>query len=148
VHVHTKWTDAAGHKKSPSRKRDVIELLDAAVAPHVDGLLASGAVVCLTTDHQTPSSGPLYHSGGSVPVAIAGGVAGRDDVARFSERGCDAGTLGPILGSDLMPLLLDCADRSAFLAERYTAEPCLGTAAPDRVVPLAPMEADSAWGID
>jgi 2,3-bisphosphoglycerate-independent phosphoglycerate mutase len=138
VHVHTKWTDTAGHKKSPTRKREVIELLDAAVSPHVDALLASGAVVCLTTDHQTPSSGPLYHSGGSVPIAIAGGVAGRDDVARFSERGCGTGALGSIWGSDLMPLLLDCADRSAFLAERYTAEPCLGTAAPDRVVPLSP----------
>jgi 2,3-bisphosphoglycerate-independent phosphoglycerate mutase len=138
VHVHTKWTDTAGHRKSPSRKREVIELLDAAVAPHVEALLASGAVVCLTTDHQTPSSGPLYHSGGSVPIAVTGGVAGRDDVARFSERGCGAGALGSILGGDLMPLLLDCADRSAFLAERYTGEPCMGTAAVDQVVPLAP----------
>jgi 2,3-bisphosphoglycerate-independent phosphoglycerate mutase len=140
VHVHTKWTDTAGHKKSPVRKREVIELLDAAVALHVEALLASGAVVCLTTDHQTPSSGPLYHSGGSVPIAIAGGVAGRDEVARFSERGCGTGALGSIRGDDLMPLLLDCADRSAFLAERYTGEPCMGTAAADRVVPLAPED--------
>jgi 2,3-bisphosphoglycerate-independent phosphoglycerate mutase len=141
VHVHTKWTDTAGHKKSPSRKREVIDLLDAATRPHVEALLSGGAVVCLTTDHQTPSSGPLYHSGGSVPIAITGGVAGRDDVVRFSEKGCGAGSLGSVRGEDLMPLLLDCADRSAFLAERYTSEPCLGTAAPDRVVPLAADEA-------
>jgi 2,3-bisphosphoglycerate-independent phosphoglycerate mutase len=138
VHVHTKWTDTAAHKKIPERKREVIELLDAAFAPNVDALIQSGAVVCVTADHQTPSSGPLYHSGGAVPVLIRGGVAGRDHVTTFSERGCLGGSLGHIRGSDLMPLLLDCADRSAFMAERYTAVECLGTARDDDVVPLRP----------
>lgn len=137
VHVHSKWPDRAGHRKSPERKRDVAELLDAALAPHITRLLSGDVVVCATADHQTPSSGPLYHSGGAVPLLISGGVAGRDDVVSFGERSCRAGMLGHIDGIDLMPLLLDCADRSAFLgAERYTAEECLGTASPDMTVSL------------
>lgn len=139
VHVHSKWPDMAGHRKVPSRKREVAEALDAAFEPHLSRLLESGHVVCVTADHQTPASGPLYHSGGAVPMLVCGGVAGTDAVARFSEASCGAGSLGHVWGSDLMPLLLDCADRSAFLgAERYTAEKCLGTPREELVVALQP----------
>ncbi len=131
VHAHTKLPDDVGHRKSPARKRDIMEALDAAIAPHLERLLAGDIVVCVTADHQTPSSGPLYHAGGPVPLLVAGGAAWHDDVSRFAERECIKGCLGAIHGSDLMPLLLDCAERSAFLgAERYTAESCLGTASP------------------
>lgn len=137
AHVHTKQPDEAGHHKNPERKREVIELLDRALAPHLDRLLAGDLVVCITADHQTPSSGPLYHSGGAVPLLIVGGAAGRDGVAEYAERACRAGALGTINGAGLMPLMLDCADRSAFLgAERYTAEPCLGTASGSTVQAL------------
>ena len=134
VHVHSKWPDRAGHRKSPERKREVTELLDAALAPHLERLASGEHVVCCTADHQTPASGPLYHSGGAVPLLVCGGAAGRDAVTSFGERFCNEGMLGHLRGSDLMPLLLDCAERSAFLgAERYTADPCLGTALPDSV---------------
>ncbi len=137
VHVHSKWPDMAGHRKSPQRKREVAELLDAAFAPHMERLLADDIVVCVTADHQTPASGPLYHSGGAVPLLVCGGAAGRDGVGGFGERSCLDGSLGHILGGDLMPLLLDCAERSAFLgAERYTAEKCFGTPGADRIVAL------------
>lgn len=138
VHVHSKWPDMAGHRKFPERKREVLELLDASLAPYVDRLLDERIVVCVTTDHQTPCSGPLYHSGGAVPLMISGGAAGRDAVGEFGERACREGLLGHLRGWELMPLLLDCAERSAFLgAERYTAEKCLGTARDTQIVRLA-----------
>lgn len=127
VHVHTKWTDSAGHRKCPSRKVEVIELLDAAIAPHLDRLLRGDLVVAVTGDHATPSDGPLYHSGEAVPLLLAGGAAGKDGVVSFGENACVAGSLGHIWGRDVMPLMLNAADRSAFLAERYSVEPCLGT---------------------
>lgn len=128
VHVHTKWPDRAGHRKSPARKREVLEALDSAIGPHLERLVADDLVVCVTADHQTPSSGPLYHSGGAVPILVTGGAAGRDPVVRFGESSCAAGALGHMLGTDLMPLLLDCADRSAFAgAERYSTVDCAGT---------------------
>ena len=131
IHVHTKWPDRAGHSKSPARKRDVLEALDSAISAHLDRLVREDLVVCVTADHQTPASGPLYHSGGAVPVLLCGVASGRDEVDRFGERYCRQGSLGHFQGCDLMPLLLDCAERSAFLgAERYTSVSCLGT--PDR----------------
>jgi len=142
VHVHTKWPDQASHRKSPSRKREVIETLDAAIAPHLERLLSGDLVVAVTGDHATPSSGPLYHSGEAVPVLLAGGAAGRDDVSVFGERDCLRGALGHIAGRDLMPLMLNAADRAAFLAERYTAEPCLGTPRSEDVVPLGTTQDD------
>lgn len=129
VHVHTKWPDVVAHRKSPERKRQVMEALDAAFEPHLERLCRGDALVCVTADHQTPSSGPLYHSGGAVPLLMTGGASGRDEVARFAERDCRTGALGHIHGTDLMPLLLDQAERSGFMgAERYTAHRCLGTA--------------------
>ncbi|MCE5204198.1 MAG: phosphoglycerate mutase [Actinomycetia bacterium] len=128
VHVHTKWPDHAGHRKSPALKRDLIEALDSAVSAHLERLVRDDLVVCVTADHQTPASGPLYHSGGAVPLVICGGASGRDHVERFGERYCREGALGHLWGRDLMPLLLDTAERSAFLgAERYTRVACLGT---------------------
>jgi len=137
AHVHSKWPDMAGHRKSPQRKREVAESLDAALAPHMERLLDDGLVVCVTADHQTPASGPLYHSGGAVPLLVCGGAAGRDGVEAFGESGCMSGALGHVLGQDLMPLLLDCAERSAFLgAERYTAHRCFGTPSPEHIAAL------------
>ena len=137
VHVHTKWPDRAGHRKSPLRKREVAELLDNAFAPHLPALLKTTHVVCVTADHQTPSSGPLYHSGGAVPLLVRGGAVGADAVSRFAESTCISGAMGHIAGTDLMPLLLDCADRSAFLgAERYTQQPCMGTARVEDIATL------------
>lgn len=141
VHVHTKWPDRAAHRKSPRRKREVAETLDALFAPHMERLLAGDLVVCVTADHQTPSSGRLYHSGGAVPLLICGGTTARDRIASFSEHTCVDGGLGYVHGSDLMPLLIDCADRSVLLgAERYTAHPCLGTPAAESLVALKPTQ--------
>jgi 2,3-bisphosphoglycerate-independent phosphoglycerate mutase len=136
VHVHTKWPDHAGHEKSPTLKRDVLQTLDEAIAVHLERLLAGDLVVVVTGDHGTPASGPLYHSGDAVPLLVCGGAAGRDGVAAFRERDCLHGALGHVTGRDLMPLALNAADRTAFLAERYTAEPCLGTAPAGDIVAL------------
>jgi 2,3-bisphosphoglycerate-independent phosphoglycerate mutase len=141
VHVHSAWPDRAGHRKSPSRKREVVELLDAAFSPNLSTLLGAGHVVCVAADHQTPSSGPLYHSGGAVPILVCGAASGTDSVTRFDESACGRGALGHLRGADLMPLLLDCAERSAFLgAERYTAVQCLGTPRDEDVVTLGPTK--------
>lgn len=141
VHVHTKEPDEAGHRKDPAHKRDVVAALDAVLEMHLPALGSGELVVCVTADHQTPSSGSLYHSGGAVPLLITGGQAGRDGTMGFAEDVCEKGSLGHIHGRDLMPLLLDCADRSAFLgAERYTAEQCLGVARADQVLALRAVE--------
>ncbi len=121
VHAHTKAPDHAAHKKDPARKRDVIEQLDAALGVLVrERVWERDIVVAVTADHATPSAGPLYHSGEAVPLVILGGSAGADDVTAFGERACTRGMLGTLRGSDLMPLLLNAADRCVSTGERFT----------------------------
>jgi 2,3-bisphosphoglycerate-independent phosphoglycerate mutase len=136
VHVHTKRTDQAGHTKDPAHKAAVIEAVDRALGPLV-GLAERGeAVIVVAPDHQTPSAGPLYHGGGAVPVLIAGGVSGADGVTAFGETACAGGSLGVVRGRDVLPLALDAADRSAFLADRVTGHVALGVQRPERLRPL------------
>jgi 2,3-bisphosphoglycerate-independent phosphoglycerate mutase len=118
VFCHQKTTDAAGHTKDPAVKRDTIEALDAAL----DGLrpLVSRAIVCITGDHATPASPDVIHSGDPVPLLVAGPGVRADAVQRFGELDFAAGILGQLRGPDLMPVLLNAADRPLFLGSRPT----------------------------
>jgi 2,3-bisphosphoglycerate-independent phosphoglycerate mutase len=118
VFCHQKTTDAAGHTKDPDVKRRTIEELDAALEGV--GPLASRAIVCLTGDHATPASPDVIHSGDPVPLVVAGPGVGADRVERFGERDCAGGILGHLRGPDLMPVLLNAADRPLFLGSRPT----------------------------
>ena len=137
AHVHTKVPDHAGHRKDPAHKRDRIAELDRALARLVRGRAwGRDLVIAVTGDHATPSSGPLYHSGEGVPLLVVGGAAGRDSVTAFGEGASRSGLLGQLRGVDLMPVLLMAADRSRFLAERFTADERFGTIGRDDLTPL------------
>jgi len=140
VHLHTKRTDMAGHRKDPARKAEVIEAIDRALGPIVERVAAGTLVVAVTPDHQTPSAGPLYHGGGAVPLVIAGGVTGSDDVDSYGELAAARGALGTLRGIDVLPLALDAADRSAFLADRMTGHLSLGMPRPEDLSPLRATE--------
>ncbi|MGE4029079.1 MAG: phosphoglycerate mutase, partial [Thermoleophilia bacterium] len=113
VHVHTKATDEAGHTKLPHAKRDAIEQIDAGLAPLLD--LCDDAVVAVTGDHATPSTGAVLHTGDPTPFVIAGGAVRPDAVEGFGERPARAGDLGVLAARDVLPLMLSAADRPAFL---------------------------------
>jgi 2,3-bisphosphoglycerate-independent phosphoglycerate mutase len=119
VFSHLKATDAAGHTKDPAVKQRTIELLDAEL---VD-LPTGRAIVCLTGDHATPAYPDVIHSGDPVPIVVAGPGVRADPVDSFGELYCSRGILGQIRGPDLMPLLLNAADRPLFLGSRPTPFP-------------------------
>jgi 2,3-bisphosphoglycerate-independent phosphoglycerate mutase len=114
--VHVKSADVAGHTKDPEAKKRAIELLDSAL----DRLPTDRAAVCVTGDHCTPASPDVIHSGDPVPFVLAGPGVRADAVARFGELDCAAGILGHLRGPDMMPVLLNAADRPLFLGSRPT----------------------------
>ena len=116
VYVHDKRIDEAGHTKDPNVKREAAELLDAAFT----NLPVDRAIVCVTGDHATPASPNVIHSGDPVPLVVAGPGVRADGVTSFGERDCAAGILGHLRGPDLMPVLLNAADRPLFLGSRPT----------------------------
>ena len=116
VYVHDKRVDEAGHTKDPQAKQRAIEQLDA----QLQDLPTDRAIVCVTGDHATPASPEVIHSGDPVPLLVAGpGVRG-DAVTSFGELDCAHGILGHLRGPDLMPVLLNAADRPLFLGSRPT----------------------------
>ena len=123
VHVHTKAVDEAAHRKDPQQKKDVISLLDrgldelAQKLQHRDDIL-----VAVAADHSTPSGSVLVHSGEPVPVIICGPHVRRDSVRQFDEIAAAGGCLGTLRGKEMLAMLLNYVNRSAFYNHRLGPE--------------------------
>jgi 2,3-bisphosphoglycerate-independent phosphoglycerate mutase len=116
VLCHVKSADAAGHTKDPRQKQAMIEILDGAFGD----LPTDRAIVCLTGDHATPAYPDVIHSGDPVPFVVAGPGVRADRVREFGESTCADGIFGQLRGPDMMPVLLNAADRPLFLGSRPT----------------------------
>ena len=113
IHVHTKAPDEAAHTKDPDAKRTVIESLDRGIGEAIGPFMDDPEVlIVVTADHSTPSSGPLIHSGESVPLTFSGRGVRRDRVRRFDEVSVAPGALGGVRCKELMYLILNHLDRS------------------------------------
>ena len=113
VHVHTKAPDEAAHTKDPQFKKQIIESLDKGIGKVIRPLMEDPDVLLIVTaDHSTPSSGPLIHSGETVPLTFFGRGIRRDRVSRFDEVSVSPGALGSVRGKELMYLILNHLDRS------------------------------------
>ncbi|MCL5788591.1 MAG: 2,3-bisphosphoglycerate-independent phosphoglycerate mutase [Candidatus Marsarchaeota archaeon] len=108
VFVHFKATDSAGHDRDPEGKVEMVEKLDELVGRVLDGLRGD-EVVCVTGDHSTPVD-IGEHTADPVPLLVhAQDVYG--DGERFTEAGSAFGRLGRLNGSQLMPVLMNQANR-------------------------------------
>lgn len=123
VHVHVKATDEAAHTKRPAFKRDVIEATDAGLAMLPE--LATRAVVAVTGDHASPSTGSLLHSGDPTPFVVAAPGLRPDAVQQFGERHALAGEAGRLRADDVLPYLAGLANRPFFLGHRPGARQTL-----------------------
>jgi 2,3-bisphosphoglycerate-independent phosphoglycerate mutase len=135
VFCHLKAPDEAGHSKDPATKRNTIAAIDGALGD-LDARFAQ-EIVCVTGDHATPTSPEVIHSGDPVPFVVAGPGVRSDTVAAFGELDYAQGILGHLTGADVMPVLLNAADRPLFLGSRPTPTP-FAAGAPTDVEPLAP----------
>ena len=113
IHVHTKAPDMASHTKNPYAKIAAIEALDSGLGKVVGSLLNDReALIIITSDHSTPSSGKLIHSGEPVPLLIVGQGVRRDSIESFDEVNCAGGALGFVRGKEFMYLVLNYLDRA------------------------------------
>jgi len=88
---------------------EMIEAADTSFfGPLLEIVEMNDIVMTITADHST-SCLIKAHSSHPVPLAIVGGGVDRDDVDRFSEAGCEGGSIGVIKGEELMPILVDLA---------------------------------------
>lgn len=111
VHVHTKVPDEASHTKDYRNKVKGIEALDQGIGRALGSLLNDEIILIITSDHSTPSSGPLIHSGEPVPITMVGKGIRCDNIQHFNEVDCAGGALGFVQGRDLMYMVLNALDR-------------------------------------
>ncbi len=113
IHVHTKTPDEASHTKDPLAKKRVIEALDRGIGKAIKGFKDDPeTLIIVTADHSTPSSGPLIHSGETVPITFFGEGVRRDYVNQYDEISVASGALGIVRGKELMYLILNYLDRA------------------------------------
>ncbi len=106
-YIHLKGPDEPGHDGNCIKKRDVISAIDkyffGNLLPKVD---IQNTLFCVTADHATPCVLKV-HSDTPVPIILSGGPVGDENIAKFCERECAAGSLGTLeFGYELMPRLM------------------------------------------
>lgn len=116
VHVHTKATDEAGHRKDPLHKVAVIEACDAALSPLLE--LSESVSIIVTGDHATPSVTSMLHSGDPTPLLMCGPDVRPDAVGTFGESSCGQGALGQLRASDIAPVIFANARRPFFIGHQ------------------------------
>ena len=110
VVVNVKAADLCGHDGKASEKIKVIERMDQMMG-HLKAHLPQDVIVAITADHSTPCA-IKDHSGDPVPLTIFGEGIRVDEVPHFDERSVARGSLGRVQGRDLMPILLNQANRT------------------------------------
>jgi 2,3-bisphosphoglycerate-independent phosphoglycerate mutase len=110
VLMNVKMADIASHDSDPQQKMEVISLIDSMIGI-LRKELSSDMVVAITADHCTPII-VGDHSGDPVPLIVWSADGVRDCVTRYDESSCLLGGLGRIRGVNLLPILLDKANRS------------------------------------
>jgi len=110
VLLNIKATDIVSHDGDAKGKVQIIERLDEMV-----GILRQGrtpeTVLAFLADHCTPVE-IKDHSGDPVPLVIYCAGMVRDGLTNYDEVSSSKGGLGRLRGMDLLPILMDKANRS------------------------------------
>ena len=109
LYVHIKGPDIPGHDGDGDKKLACIEAID----KHFFGTLLpelklDDVVMVVTADHATPAV-LKAHSDDPVPMMILGGGITGGEVDAFCEKTCATGSLGEMVGTQLLPKLLELA---------------------------------------
>lgn len=110
LYVHLKGPDIPAHDGRAEDKRDVVSAIDLAffgeVLPPID---LGRVVVAVTADHAT-SCARRAHTADPVPLLVSGGPIAPDGTTEFGERACREGSLGELLGPEILPRIASMTD--------------------------------------
>jgi 2,3-bisphosphoglycerate-independent phosphoglycerate mutase len=102
IYLQIKGPDTFGHQGLPQRKRKSIEKIDKKFISKIKNL--KDILIIITADHSTPCQ-LKAHSKDPLPILIYDGIH-KDNVRKFGEKSCQKGSLGHIIGIDLMKIVL------------------------------------------
>lgn len=109
IYVHIKGPDEPAHDGDFKQKKEIIELIDKFFFTNLLAKLdTANTILTVTADHSTVCA-VKAHSADPVPILISGGTIKPDGSLSFSEKAAKQGSLGEILGRDIMPLLVKYA---------------------------------------
>jgi 2,3-bisphosphoglycerate-independent phosphoglycerate mutase len=104
LYVHIKGPDVPAHDGRAEDKRDVITAIDRAFFGEVLPRLDMDTVIAVTADHAT-SCVRKAHTADPVPFLASGGAVRPDGSTAFGERACSDGSMGTMLGPEILPRL-------------------------------------------
>ncbi|HEX7247065.1 MAG TPA: 2,3-bisphosphoglycerate-independent phosphoglycerate mutase [Actinomycetota bacterium] len=101
LYVHIKGPDVPAHDGRAEDKRDVITAIDRAFFGEVLPRLDDRTIVAVTADHAT-SCVRKAHTADPVPLLASGGPIAADGTDRYDEATCAHGSLGHLLGPQIL----------------------------------------------
>ncbi|MFH1777260.1 MAG: alkaline phosphatase family protein [Candidatus Omnitrophota bacterium] len=109
LYIHIKGPDEPAHDGDYQKKLESIEAIDRYFfRPLLKEINLDQTIICVTADHAT-SCLIKAHSADPVPLLICGPGFKSDGIINFSEKSCQAGSIGTIKGVEIMPRLAKAA---------------------------------------
>ena len=109
LYIHIKGPDVPAHDGDHDGKIASIEEIDSIFfAGLLDDLDMKRCIVAVTADHST-SCARKAHTDGPVPLLVAGGNIRSDGVESYGETASRRGSLGHLMGPEIMPNLVSLA---------------------------------------
>ncbi|MBM3254804.1 MAG: 2,3-bisphosphoglycerate-independent phosphoglycerate mutase [Candidatus Omnitrophica bacterium] len=109
IYVHIKGPDEPAHDGDYQHKKEIIEAIDkfffANLLPNLD---ISNTIIAITADHSTVCA-VKAHTADPVPLLVCGGNVKPDGTLSFSEKTARLGSIGELLGNQIMPFLIKSA---------------------------------------
>jgi 2,3-bisphosphoglycerate-independent phosphoglycerate mutase len=123
VLLNIKGTDLCGHDNDPKGKVEFIEKIDTSLGRFIKNSsdTMNELIIAVTADHSTPCC-VMDHSSDPVPIFIWGKGLGRDTVEIFGEHAAAKGSLGHIIGKELIQLLQEAAKGRGLDELRYSSK--------------------------